>query len=506
MNRNLIDTKFFPTAKPWLWVVFIVYIIVASYTMFHHEMWADELHSWNIAKASNSLFDLIQNRRYEGHPPLWYIILWSISKFTHNLVYVQAVHLLIAILVVFVILFYSPLPTTTKILLPFGYYFLFEYAILSRNYTLGVLAAFLICIIIQKNCKYKLVWYYCLLLIMSNVHLLALILAGSLHLYFLLLNIEQKKKRHIICLHFFLGLLVFLPAIYFIFPPSDSTLNISLSFNASRFAEDMQTTLRAFIPMPAWWEYNFWNIQFLLDLHKRYSILKVISPLLSFGLIGLGCYILRDNKKSLLLFTANIIVTFIVGIFFALATQRYSGYIFIGFVVAYWLYCYDKPVPENRNTIINTMLVVQLIAGIFIVVKDIRLPFSNSYRIKELISKAPLNEKIVTDYWSVNTISAYTEKPVYSLMAEKELSFLSLGSDINVKQFAALKNIYCYYLYIYFEKKQSKTLYMVANQSPKELSAMDPKLFTSFHVQLTDKIDGAIEKGSNFYLYKISML
>src|ERR1700749_131213 len=134
-------------SKPLLWAVFGLYIIIASFTMYHHELWGDEFHSWNIARGSNSFFDLIYNRRNEGHPPVWYIVLWIISKFTHNLVYVQIVQLVFAILVIFLMLFYSPLPTGAKVLLPFGYYFIFEYAILSRNYVLAVLAGFLIFII-----------------------------------------------------------------------------------------------------------------------------------------------------------------------------------------------------------------------------------------------------------------------------------------------------------------------------------------------------------------------
>src|ERR1700689_24933 len=195
--------------------------------MFHHELWGDELQAWNIAKGSCSFFDVIHNTRYEGHPPVWYIILWIISKFTHNLIYVQVVHLLIAILIIFIILFYSPLPTITKILLPFGYYFLFEYAMLSRNYAVGVLAAFLICIIINKEFKYKLVVYYALLFIMSNTHLFAMLLACSLHLYFLILNVE-KKKIISTALHISLGIVIFLPAVYFIYPPSDATADMKV--------------------------------------------------------------------------------------------------------------------------------------------------------------------------------------------------------------------------------------------------------------------------------------
>jgi hypothetical protein len=142
-------------------------------------------------------------------------------------------------------------------------------------------------------------------------------------------------------------------------------------------------------------------------------------------------------------------------------------------------------------------------AGIFIVSKDIRLPFSNSYRVKELINKVPLNEKVVSDYLMLNTISAYTDKPFYCLPAQKTLLFLSIGKDINIQQDSGH---YCNPLNDFFHKEQIKTLYMLSTQSPKGLSEIDSKLFSSFHVQLIGKIEGAIEKGSNLYLYQISTL
>src|SRR4249919_4086013 len=78
---NLKETKY-SFNSPFLWSVFIFYIIVSCLAIFHHELWGDELHSWNIAKASNSFFDLISNTRYEGYPPFWYSVLWVISKLT----------------------------------------------------------------------------------------------------------------------------------------------------------------------------------------------------------------------------------------------------------------------------------------------------------------------------------------------------------------------------------------------------------------------------------------
>jgi hypothetical protein len=493
-------------SNPLLWVVFGLYIIIASYTMYHHELWGDEFHSWNIAKGSSSFFDLIYNRRYEGHPPVWYTVLWIISKFTHNLVYVQIVHLILAILVIFVMLFYSPLPTGTKLLLPFGYYFIFEYAILSRNYVLAVLAGFLICIIINKEFKYKLIIYYLLLFFMSNVHLIGMLLAGSLHLYFLISSVEKKKKRSFVVLHTLFGILIFLPAIHYISQPPESKISILyyvVRWTPSIFAIDLQAPLRAFAPIPAWWEYNFWNTQFLLQLHSTYRILKIVNPLLAFTFIGIGCYILYDNKKSLAVFVANVVVTFLVGNIFGLITQRYSGFIFIGFVVAFWLYCYDTPVQKNKKIIVLGLLCIQLIAGIFIVTKDIELPFSNGYKVKELIAKVPPKEKMATDFCAFNTISACTDQSYYCVDIERSISFIVWSND---KPMLDDKTRYCDGLNYLFKKDGIKTVYIISISPPALLDKTDKKLFSTFRVELVDKREGAIEKGSNLYLYKISAL
>src|SRR5256885_261589 len=91
-------------------VVYIVYLAVLAFTIGHHELWGDELHSWNIAKASNSFTDLIAKSRYEGHPPLWYTIMWTLSRFTHQLHYLQCVQFIIIAVAVYLLMFRSALP------------------------------------------------------------------------------------------------------------------------------------------------------------------------------------------------------------------------------------------------------------------------------------------------------------------------------------------------------------------------------------------------------------
>lgn len=491
------------SARLKLWAVFFLYIMIAGIGISHHELRGDEIHSWNIAKASGSISDLITNTRYEGHPPVWYLILWSISKFTHNLVYVQIVHWIIACSVVFMVLFYSPFTLTTKILIPFGYYFLFEYAILSRNYAIGVLPAFWICVILYKDFKHKLLLYYILLFFMSNTHLLALLLAGSLHCYFLLLEFERKKMVSKLLPHIVLGILLFLPALYFIFPPPDSGLTADIlisKFDNHYLGIIANTPLRVFIPVPAWWEYNFWNTQFLLTLQETKTMLKLLTLLLSIAVLGVAWLVLKDSKKSLALFVVNLFLTFIVAIIFPLTTQRYIGFIYIGFLAAHWLRCYEMPVKRKYTRLINILLGIQLIAGVFTISKDIRLPFSNFYRVNELINEVPVNEKIVTDYWCLNTVLAFSDTTFYCIGLDTTPAFLQWKKEFSTRG----AGVYLNSIKKLFEKEDLKKVYLVSTYSPPVIAELDPQLTNFFRLRMIDKREGAIDKWGNLYLYEIT--
>lgn len=491
-------------AKSALWAIFGLYVVVASFMVFHHQPWNDELHAFNIAKSSPNLTDLLYNTRYEGHPPAWFIILWVVSKFTHNWAYIKAIQLTADVLAVFLLLFYSRLPFITKLLLPFGYFFLFEFAIFSRNYMPGVLAAFAICIILNRQFKYKLVCYYVLLFFMSNVHLLALLLAGSLHVYFLL-SLKTPKKATV-ALHILLGIIIAIPALYFIAPPYNRTSNISYLLHVqtglSIFAP-AQLPLRALLPMPAWWQYNFWNTQFLLTAQPSLKILKYINPLISLALLGWLCFILRKNKKSLLLFITNVLLTFIVGAFiFTLGSARYSGFIFIGFIVAYWLYCNETQVSKSQNRAVTTLLLIQFISGVFATTQCLRHPFSNTYRLSELLNKVPANQKVVTDYWALITVAAYTNKPVYCIDMQKDMRFVLWQDDLAVMN--SKKYRYAEGTAYLFNHENIKTVYMVSTATPAQITGADQQFAKQYKVTLVNKIDGAIEKGSNLYLYQVS--
>jgi hypothetical protein len=56
----------------------------------------------------------------------------------------------------------------------------------------------------------------------------------------------------------------------------------------------------------------------------------------------------------------------------------------------------------------------------------------------------------------------------------------------------------------YFDREKVKDTYMVTLGSPGQLNKVDPTFTDSFQLQLVDSLTGAIEKGSDLYLYKVT--
>ena len=117
-------------------VVTTLFAGISLVGILFHEIWLDEAHHWLLARDSASLSELWAVSRYEGHPIFWNVILFIITRFTSDPVWMQLVHWLISVTVVFFVMRFSPLPALWNILFVFGYFILYEYTVISRNYSI----------------------------------------------------------------------------------------------------------------------------------------------------------------------------------------------------------------------------------------------------------------------------------------------------------------------------------------------------------------------------------
>src|SRR5579871_2388342 len=151
--------------------VLALYMILSALGLYTHELFLDEAHHFLLARDSSSLADLYYNARFDGHPRLWHTLLFLITHtLTTNPAAMQVLQWIITTGVAFVFLRYAPFTLPVKAGLLFGYYLLFEYSLLSRNYALGLLFLFLACALLA-NGRRPLFIVGLLVLLMCNTHL-----------------------------------------------------------------------------------------------------------------------------------------------------------------------------------------------------------------------------------------------------------------------------------------------------------------------------------------------
>ena len=124
--------------------VLILFVMVSSAVAVFHEPWLDEAQSWLIARDASYSDMLFKLPHVEGHVPLWWLILSIPAKL--GVPYetgLKAVNIIISASACAVFLFRSPFPNAFKAVMPFTYFFMYQYTVIARPYMLVTLALFL---------------------------------------------------------------------------------------------------------------------------------------------------------------------------------------------------------------------------------------------------------------------------------------------------------------------------------------------------------------------------
>jgi hypothetical protein len=128
-----------------------VYAVLLAVGFWTHELWFDELQAWSIVRDSGSLGELFDNRSYEGHPLLWYLLLWPLSRLTRDPLAVQVLQAAIALGVAGLIAYRAPFRPLVRAGLVLGYFPLYEYGVIARPYALTVLLVLVACTLARRE-------------------------------------------------------------------------------------------------------------------------------------------------------------------------------------------------------------------------------------------------------------------------------------------------------------------------------------------------------------------
>jgi hypothetical protein len=168
---------------PLQWAVLLsVYAAVVATIIIHHQPWFDEAQSWLLARDLSLPSLLFHWIRYEGTPPLWQFILYLANCLHLPYSAMSWIAGLIAVSGIFVFLKFSPFPTPVKVLLPFSYFFLYQYAAVARSYVLLPLLAFLAAALYRRGEEHTVAFCATLILLAgTSAHgaILSMGIAGS---------------------------------------------------------------------------------------------------------------------------------------------------------------------------------------------------------------------------------------------------------------------------------------------------------------------------------------
>ncbi|MDE6031106.1 MAG: hypothetical protein K2G32_05745, partial [Oscillospiraceae bacterium] len=174
------------------WAVLAVYSALTFLGAFNHEMWLDEAQAWVILRDA-PLSELPYIFHIEGHPPLWYAVLYPFVKLGFPAEYAPLISWLFMAAGAAVLLFKVKLPQPLKYVILASSGFLFYNSVMLRVYSLIPLLMFLILWIYPKRREHGLL-YGLLIALLANTHIFICGIVGMLGIFMLVDLFAQWKS------------------------------------------------------------------------------------------------------------------------------------------------------------------------------------------------------------------------------------------------------------------------------------------------------------------------
>lgn len=419
-------------------LITVLFFIVSLYGVSCHELWLDEAHHWLMARDSRSIGELMQISRPDGHPMIWSLLLYAVAKLTHDPFGMQLLHVTIASATVYVFLRNSPFPWLFRILFIFGYFMLFEYNLISRNYILGVF--FLMAAMAFFGNRRRQFLVICLMLALAmNVHLLFAVISLAL---FAVLLYEHYSEKRLLERQIITGSLVF--GIGFLFLGLQMARTDSgWFFNqiggvslAERIPKGFIALFKGLVALPDFRTLHFWNTNLLVEMSRPMSaVLGLMAYFIPLALFS-------KNRKTLFFVYLGLVL---MQVFFFVTQRpatRFHGIAYLIFIVALWMehhYANDSnklhalmvktKIVLLKKPFVYGVLLIHFFSGITAYAMDVRYSFMDGKNVVDLIDRESLlDQPIICLTCEGTLLCPYTEEKAYFLAHGKLQSYCDWNS------------------------------------------------------------------------------
>jgi hypothetical protein len=380
-------------------------------------MWRDELQAFMLAAASQTPLDLFAKLKYgtEGHPGLWYLLLWLVTRFTTDPIWMQASQLLIAIAIWLLIWRASPFTTAEKLLLLLSYYLFWEYFVLSRSYGLGVLLGFGYVVLRAKRHEWLfLPWL--LLGLLANTSIFGAIWSISLALFF---TIQSWRKGPAVLLGGTLYAVLLALAIVTMKPgqpPCGSEQCGITTVIVWSWTPALKFAIDAFLPLQRPW--LLMNLPETITSFSQKGGMLLVMVVLVLPILALWT-IVRDRIRTAEFATTYCGVLLFAQLFhFTSSAARHEGILFVAFVGTVWM---SRAVVGAKRVagLWIAILVINAVGGLATLSSE-RRPYSQSRNVVRWLEDNQFDQELLMGTRGETTlpIAGYLQQPLYYLECE----------------------------------------------------------------------------------------
>ena len=469
----------------------------------HHQKWRDELNAWGIAAASPNLATLFHYVQYEGHPWVWYGVLWPVTKITPFPLGMRVLQGVIGSAIYLMIGLASPFRWREKVLLFLSYFVCFEYTVIARMYGLVLLLVLAYLWLITRRSQQRLLSYAILGLI-ANADLTGIVVSSALLLERAVRErwwtcLRQPRNAEIPAESIFRGLALYgallLFSIVSLWPAKDiSTRTTGSPFrnrNSIELLRDatLNGIVMPYFPVATAIPYKYWNPEPKHHKHK----FPFAVPLVLFAYWAT----LRKRLNLWVLVGWTTLLTILISDLIYTGSMRHFGMVFISFLACLWLL---KAGGKAISPYACGLLGLVALGGIVAQIDAWRWPFSNAQATALWIQQSDLAQLPLTGSPDSTVIgpAEVLHRPIYLLECQCVRTFLLFSkerdffSDREIPQRLAAARL---------ALKSPEVLFLgVHTFTPEE-----EKELRAEHVatDLVARFQGSEQWGEDFFVYKV---
>ncbi len=420
-------------------VILGVWLSAVIFTESQHEFWRDEVRPLSLARAADSPLDLYQSVQYDGHPLLWYLILYTAKSIVNTPLVLPIAAVGIGFAAVVIFFLFAPMPIWVKGLFIFSSFPFYEYSVMARNYGITMLLLFVIALVYPHREKWGLL-LASLLALLANTNAHSVIFTGLITAVWIWNTIVERRAE--------LTRRKLLPLVLFIV-----LIAAGMGFSILSFMPRENTILTSARDILTW--LNIFEAVKESALHPEISFYQVMPTWVPPAVVALIFFlvILGLLHRPSLLFAA-LMADIGLGSLFRLAYvghYRHQGLFIIFAVFLYWLFLEmqgDEQIPGIRKWLFRAgyfiAIPVIILAGVLqmrgTAWRDIRMEQSSSKALGDFLNSDPYYRNAILipepDY-TIESVAYYSENEIY-LPREQRFSktvswttesrvFLSLG-------------------------------------------------------------------------------